>query len=120
MENRIARLEARINQLEKEVAELKKAAGLSGDKGKKAPMSGNEEALLSACESAGAASKRVKIGKLRDEMGWDAKEFDDALDALAKAGRILLHQGSMGLSLSNMDSMFMGDNGESFTEVSIP
>ena len=58
MENRIAKLEARISQLEKEVAELRKAAGLTQDQGKIAPLSGNQEALLKACEAAGAGQRK--------------------------------------------------------------
>ncbi|MBI9077857.1 MAG: hypothetical protein JEZ02_20835 [Desulfatibacillum sp.] len=120
MENRIARLESRIDRLEKELAELRKAAGLSQDSSNKSPLTGNQEAFLSACKEAGAGNGKVKIGQLRDILGWDSKEFDDALDALAKGGQVVLHHGSMGLSLSNMDSMFMGDNGESYTELSFP
>ena len=121
MEDGLGRLLARVEKLEKEIAEIRRFVGMPQAPESKGPLSGEESDLMAALSKmAPKTGQRVKIADLRKALGMDAKEFDNALSSLAREGRVSLHEtGAFSLSIRGMGESFMGENGELYTEVSM-
>ncbi len=120
MENRLARLEARLEAVEKELKELRGKTQLEPPKPKTVGLSPDEGSILDACAHTSENNEAIRITELRALLGWDSTRFDDALDLLAKNGRVLLRESEgSGLSLTQMADAFLDDNGRSYTEISL-
>lgn len=121
MNEGMAALLARVERLEREVAELKKFSGMPDSPANRKAATGEGAEIMDALmRMAPATGQRVKIARLRDGLEMDPNSFDNALAALAKSGHVLLHETSvLSLSIKNMGESLMGESGELFTEVSV-
>jgi len=121
MDDRVLELLARVERLEREVAELRKFTGMPDPAAqRKAAVGEGAEIMDALLRMAPATGQRVKISRLRDGLEMAPNFFDNALAALAKSGHVLLHEtGAMSLSIKSMGESLMGENGELFTEVSV-
>ena len=121
MDDRILALLARVERLEKEVAELKKFTGMSDSPVNRKAATGEGADIMEALSKmAPQKGQRVKIAQLRKALEMEGNTFDNALSALSRSGHVALHEtGALSLSIKNMGESLMGENGELFTEVSV-
>ncbi len=120
MENRLARLEARLETVEKELAELRQAMGLGSKQGATGSLGSEDQGFLDACSQAAQGGVKARIEDVRRILDWDSIDFDSTLERLSREGHVNLHADSgMGLSLKAMGEAFLGDDGQTYTEVSL-
>lgn len=119
MEDRVARLEARLEAVEKELGELRSKMGMEPSKPAPGDFSGDEQAFLDACPGISGSDGVVVIKDARKALGWETARFDEALARLSENGGIVLKDSGGGLSLRQMEDSFWGDDGKSYTEFSL-
>lgn len=120
MDDRVTALLARVERLEKEVAELKKFTGMPDSAANRKAATGEGADIMDALvRMAPQKGQRMKIAQLRKAIEMEPNTFDNSLSGLAKSGHVVLHEtGALSLSIKNMGESLMGENGELFTEVS--